>query len=140
MSIFERKPGVRFDYQADESIQSLRTDPMKLKVILKNLIGNALKFTDSGVVSLRIRARGAGVELAVSDTGIGIAPEHHRMIFESFRQVQPANTRRHGGVGLGLYIVRRLVDVLGGRIHVDSELGRGSTFLVWLPARGPCGK
>jgi signal transduction histidine kinase len=118
-------------------LAKLRTDPMQLKVVLKNLVGNALKFTDKGYVRLRARPRDGGTELTVSDTGIGIAAEHHRLIFESFRQVQPANTRRYGGVGLGLYIVRRLVDALGGRIRLESEVSRGSTFRVWLPARGP---
>lgn len=102
LSVFERKPSVRFDYRSDEQIQRLRTDPLKLKVILKNLVSNALKFTDTGVVSLQVRPCDAGVELAVSDTGIGIAPEHHQVIFESFRRIHPTNTRRHGGVGLGL--------------------------------------
>jgi signal transduction histidine kinase len=134
---FTRRPEVRFEWSSDASLPHLRTDPLKLKVVLKNLVGNALKFTDRGFVRLRARKRDSGVEFEVADSGIGIAAEHHRLIFESFRQVQPANTRRHGGVGLGLYIVRRLVDALGGRIHVESELAKGSTFRVWLPAGGP---
>jgi signal transduction histidine kinase len=137
ISILDARPGVSFECNVDGNIGPIRTDPMKLKVVLKNLVGNALKFTDAGLVKLRVRSRDLGLEIVVSDTGIGIAPEHHRLIFESFRQVQPANTRRHGGVGLGLYIVRRLVDALGGRIHVDSQLGEGSIFRVWLPVAGP---
>jgi signal transduction histidine kinase len=137
VSVLDIKPGVRFECNVEEPIGSMRTDPMKLKVVIKNLVGNALKFTDAGLVKLRVKSRDAGLEIVVSDTGLGIAPEHHRLIFESFRQVQPANTRRHGGVGLGLYIVRRLVDALGGRIHVESQLGKGSIFRVWLPAAGP---
>ncbi len=129
----ERKSDVRFDWSSDATVPKLRTDPLKLKLVMKNLVGNALKFTDKGYVRLRARARDGGAEIIVSDSGIGIASEHHRVIFESFRQIHPANTRRHGGVGLGLYIVRRLVDALGGRIHVESELGRGSTFRVWVP-------
>ena len=128
---------VRFEWSADATLAKVRTDPMKLKVVLKNLVGNALKFTDKGYVRVRARSRDGGAEIIVSDTGIGIATEHHRTIFESFRQIHPTNTRRHGGVGLGLYIVRRLVDALGGRIQVESEVGRGSTFRVWLPESGP---
>jgi signal transduction histidine kinase len=137
LGTLDRKTEVRFDWSSDAALPRLQTDPMKLKVVVKNLVGNALKFTDKGFVRLRARPRDGGTEIIVSDSGIGIAAEHHRLIFESFRQVQPANTRRHGGVGLGLYIVRRLVDALGGRIHVESEIGRGSTFRVWLPAVGP---
>ena len=133
----QRRGDVRFEWSSDAMLPRLRTDPLKLKVVLKNLVGNALKFTDRGFVRLSARKRDSGVEFEVTDSGIGIAAEHHRLIFESFRQVQPANTRRHGGVGLGLYIVRRLVDALGGRIHVESELAKGSTFRVWLPSTGP---
>jgi len=137
LGTLEHKAGVRLEWSSDAALPRLRTDPMKLKVVLKNLVGNALKFTDKGYVRLRARLRDGGAEFVVSDTGIGIASEHHLLIFESFRQVHPANTRRHGGVGLGLYIVRRLVDALGGRIHVESEVGRGSTFRVWLPQVAP---
>jgi signal transduction histidine kinase len=137
LGAYNRRPEVRFEWSTDAALPKLRTDPMKLKVVLKNLVGNALKFTDRGFVRLCAAKRDGGVEFVVSDSGIGIAEEHQRLIFESFRQIQPANTRRHGGVGLGLYIVRRLVDALEGKIRVESELTRGSTFRVWLPADGP---
>jgi PAS domain S-box-containing protein len=111
----------------------VRTDPGKLKVVLKNLIGNAIKYTDRGTVTLEAYPAERGIEISVADTGIGIAPEALAIIFEPFRQADGSSTRRHGGVGLGLYIVRRLLDILGGSISVESELGRGSTFRVWLP-------
>jgi signal transduction histidine kinase len=128
------KPNIEFQWHVGSNLPRLRSDPLKIKVILKNLIANAIKFTPSGEVEVAITRRGSGVELAVRDTGIGIAPETQTIIFEPFRQADGSSSRRFGGVGLGLYIVRRLVDVLGGAVSVDSELGRGSTFRVHLPA------
>jgi signal transduction histidine kinase len=129
------KPGITVAWEASDSVPALDTDGAKLKVILKNLIGNAVKFTDAGEVRVVARALGIGVELAVSDTGIGVAPETLPIIFEPFRQVDGSMTRRHGGVGLGLHLVQRLLEVLGGTIAVQSVPGVGSTFRVWLPCR-----
>ncbi|MEO8601369.1 MAG: ATP-binding protein [bacterium] len=128
------KPGVTFSWQLPKTLPALRSDPLKLKVVLKNLIHNAFKFTDAGSVAVAIAAVGERVEFAVSDTGIGIAPELRTAVFEPFRQADGTSTRSYGGVGLGLYIVQRLLDVLGGAIGLDSEVGRGSTFRFWLPA------
>jgi signal transduction histidine kinase len=129
----QQKPGVQFQWQLAARLPVLSTDPLKLKVVIKNLIGNAMKFTEVGGVSVGIRTRERGVEIAVSDTGIGIPAEVRPIMFEPFRQADSSTTRRYGGVGLGLYIVERLVDLLGGTIAVDSAVGRGSTFRVWLP-------
>lgn len=101
-------------------------------MVLKNLLSNALKYTDQGTVHLSAATRDGGVEFVVRDTGLGIAPEHREQVFEAFRQLE--STRPRGGVGLGLYIVRQLVDLLRGTIELESEVGRGSTFRVWLPA------
>ncbi len=128
-----RKSSVRLEWQPTPALPSLHTDPVKLKMVLKNLLTNARKFTEEGVITVAALPQGSGIEFHVSDTGIGIAPEALPFIFEPFRQVDSSLTRRHGGVGLGLYIVRQLLNLLGGTVSVESMLGKGSTFRVWLP-------
>ncbi|HXQ20781.1 MAG TPA: ATP-binding protein [Candidatus Acidoferrales bacterium] len=125
---------LRFVWNVPADLPRVHTDPAKLKLVLKNLIRNAVKFTERGTVTLTAQPCDGGVEIAVSDTGIGIAPEIRPIIFEPFRQGDSSSTRRYGGVGLGLYIVRQLLDALGGGITVESEVDRGSTFRVRLPA------
>lgn len=127
-----QKPGVDVVCEVPADL-FLQTDPVKLKVILRNLIANAFKFTETGKVTVVAKAGEAGVDITVSDTGVGIAADVLPIIFEQFRQGDEAMTRRFGGVGLGLYIVRRLLDILAGTITVESEVGRGSTFQVSLP-------
>ena len=129
------KPNVDFAWDLAPELPELRSDPVKLKMVLKNLIGNAIKFTDAGSVAVRLRPRDGGVEITVADTGAGIAREMLPVIFEPFRQADAFLTRKHGGVGLGLYIVRRLLDVLGGTIDAESTVGQGSTFRVWVPSQ-----
>jgi PAS domain S-box-containing protein len=127
------KTGLALVWTPPPPALSLSTDALKLKMVLKNVIGNALKFTDVGQVTVAARGWDGAVEFTVSDTGIGIPEETRPFIFEPFRQGDSSSTRRHGGVGLGLYIVRRLLDRLGGTISVDSELGHGSTFRITVP-------
>lgn len=133
----EVPPRVELRWHGAPQLPAMSTDRMKLKTVLKNLVHNALKFTREGHVELRAEAAATPghVDLVVADTGIGIADEDVRAIFEMFRQLEPAMTRRFGGVGLGLYIVRRLLDLIGGTIHVESRLGSGSTFTVTVPVR-----
>ena len=114
----------------------IRSDPRKLRMILKNLIGNALKFTGRGEVVLECASHDGVVLFVVRDTGIGIAPQHLPIIFDMFRQADSSDARSYRGAGLGLYIVQRLVHQLGGEIHVSSELGRGSSFTFTLPSAG----
>jgi signal transduction histidine kinase len=130
-----RNPQVEIDWHVDKSVPTVVTDPLKARMILKNLVHNALKFTESGRVSVQARAADGGVQLSVSDTGIGIPAAAFAAIFEPFQQADNSVSNRFGGTGLGLYIVRRLLTMLGGRIELDSEVGRGSTFTVWLPLR-----
>jgi signal transduction histidine kinase len=109
------------------------SDIDKARQILVNLLGNAVKFTDSGAVTVRLSWSGGSVRFDVADTGIGIAREDLPRLFRPFAQVDTGLTRRHGGTGLGLYISRRLATLLGGHIEVESRPGAGSTFSVVLP-------
>ena len=109
------------------------SDATKLRQILFNLVANAVRYTDTGSIGIRVNADSKRLTIAVSDTGIGIAPEHFERIFERFWQVDQTLTRRRGGTGLGLMVSRGLARELGGDIVVTSELGRGSIFTLWLP-------
>ena len=111
----------------------LESDAVKIRQILVNLVGNALKFTDAGDVSLSVQEVNSEVQFRVSDTGIGIRPEHLGRIFDDFWQVEQRPTRTAGGSGLGLAISRRLARIIGGEITVDSVHGVGSTFVLRAP-------
>ena len=115
----------------------MRGDPMRLRQTTTNLISNAIKFTERGeiVVSARLTARPERIEVAVVDTGIGIAPEALPRIFDRFRQERADTARRFGGSGLGLAICRRLVEAMGGAIGAESRQGEGSRFVFWVPFR-----
>ncbi len=113
------------------------TDYTRFQQILRNLVSNAIKFTEHGGVTLEMSARGEDVAISVRDTGIGIPPEQHDSIFEAFRQADGATNRKFGGTGLGLTISRDLARLLGGDLVVDSSPGRGSTFTLVLPRRAP---
>lgn len=129
----ESKP-YKVRYEIDVGVLPLRTDWEKLKRVLFNLLSNAIKFTDRGGVRLSVRM-GLQDEIAfiVSDTGIGIPRDQIPLIFDKFRQLDGSASRRYGGTGLGLTVTKNLVDLLGGRLEVESEMGKGSTFTVTIP-------
>jgi signal transduction histidine kinase len=144
-----RKQGVELEWVVPPALASAELDASKLRTVVRNLIDNGLKFTEQGRVRVEIALRldpeltpTAGtipgdLVVAVSDTGIGILPEHRQVIFEMFRQGDSSFSRKHGGVGLGLYIVHRLLQAIGGTVEVESEVERGSRFEVVVPVRVP---
>ncbi len=128
-----RPIGVELAWRDETGGRRVVGDRVKLKTILKNLVGNALKFTDVGEVEVGAAMVDGTLTLTVRDTGIGIAVEQQTLIFDMFRQVDGSSTRRHGGVGLGLHIVKRLADTMGGAVTVSSTPGCGAIFTVVLP-------
>jgi PAS domain S-box-containing protein len=143
--IFEtrtQQKGIELVMEMDPQLpHSVMIDEVRLRQVLLNLVGNAVKFTRRGGVTLRVerfltdlRQDGVSLRFAVSDTGIGIAPEDQERVFEAFEQQSNQKTREYGGTGLGLAITRRLVEMMRGEIKVESAKGRGSTFTVTLPA------
>ncbi|MET0623818.1 MAG: ATP-binding protein, partial [Pyrinomonadaceae bacterium] len=127
--------GVRVQKVMDTGLVSVSGDPVRLQQIVWNLLSNAIKFTPrGGRVQVRMERVNSHIEVAVVDTGAGIAPEFLPHVFDRFRQADQRTTRRHGGLGLGLAIVRHLVELHGGSVRAESEgEGRGSTFTVMLP-------
>jgi PAS domain S-box-containing protein len=149
------KNGNSLDVQCAAEIETMDADPIRVRQVLLNVLGNAAKFTKHGGITLSISLEEAQdaaflrcgaqqaspatqpfVTFQVSDTGIGMTPEHQRQLFKEFVQIDDASTRRYGGSGLGLAISHHLCQLMGGDIRVTSELGKGSTFTVQLPLRG----
>lgn len=130
---------LQFTIQIDANTpKSIVSDHQRLEQIIKNLLSNALKFTEQGNISVRIfPAANGGVAFAVADTGIGIAKEQQSLVFEAFQQADGSISRRYGGTGLGLSISRDLASLLGGAIHVESTPGKGSIFTLILPLELP---
>jgi HAMP domain-containing protein/CheY-like chemotaxis protein len=128
--------GLAFSVELDPGLpSSIDTDDMRLRQVLRNLLSNAVKFTERGKVKLHMfRDRAApAVAFAVSDTGIGISKDKHRLIFEAFHQADGSTSRKYGGTGLGLTISREIAGLLGGDLRVESTVGAGSTFTLRLP-------
>ncbi len=128
-----RQKGLELTWEVESGVSArLLGDPGRLRQILVNLVGNAIKFTSQGGVSVMVAPDGGAeagrLHFAVRDTGIGIPPEKQALIFEAFRQADGSTTRTYGGTGLGLSISTRLVGLMGGRMWVESEVGRGSVF------------
>ena len=128
--------GITLTQTMDEGLGDIVADERKVKQILLNLLSNAVKFTpEGGRVDLTATAADGVVTIAVSDTGVGIAPEDQAAIFEEFRQVGREDARKQEGTGLGLTLAKKFVELHGGRIWVESQVGQGSTFSFTLPVR-----
>jgi len=126
--------GITLDTAIDERLGDFIGDERKIKQILLNLLSNAVKFTsEGGRIEIKAIPVDGSVEISVSDTGIGIAPEDQATIFEEFRQVGTADAQKHEGTGLGLTLAKKFVELHGGKIWVKSEPGKGSTFTFTLP-------
>ena len=125
---------IAVELKVDTSIENIRADRTKLRQILYNLISNAIKFTpEKGKVTVSASKKEGMLEIKVSDTGIGLLKEYYEKMFMPFTQADPSTVLGYGGAGLGLYIVKNFIDLHGGKICVDSEVGKGSTFTFTLP-------
>ena len=128
----EKSIGLEMQINSDLP-ETIVSDPARLRQIMTNLVGNAIKFTEEGGVTLAITYRDSNIEIAVSDTGIGMSEQQQATIFDAFTQADVSITRRFGGTGLGLSISKKLSEAMGGNIIVKSVPGEGSTFLVTIP-------
>jgi signal transduction histidine kinase len=128
---------VELSWGIEGTLPALKTDRMKVKEILSNIVFNAVKYTDKGQVRVTASPVGSGeqINIEIKDTGVGIPRESLPLIFEPFRQVEGSASRSLGGVGLGLAIAKRLLNLLNGTVEVTSEVGKGTTFLITMPAR-----
>jgi signal transduction histidine kinase len=128
------RDGVELDLEVDDRLTAWTADERKFKQIVLNLVSNAVKFTpQGGKVTVRASCSDGGMEVAVTDNGVGISPEDQALVFEEFRQVGADYTTKVEGTGLGLALTRKLVELHGGRIWVESDKGKGSTFTFTLP-------
>lgn len=118
----------------DGALDCCRADPARLRQVMLNLVGNAVKFTDQGEISVRVSRVEGRIQFAVRDTGIGIGSEYRSQLFQPFTQADVSSTRAYGGSGLGLAICKQLVERMDGEIGFESELGKGTRFWFWLPA------
>jgi signal transduction histidine kinase len=128
---------VGLSWEIGPPVPALKTDRIKVKEILSNVVFNAVKYTDRGKIQVSAAPAGSGeaVEIKVADTGVGIPQDFLPFIFEPFRQENRSSIKSRGGIGLGLAISKRLLNLLQGRIEVESEVGRGTTFRITIPAR-----
>ncbi len=130
--------GVRLGVEVAPDMPPVLVDPDRLQQIVFNLVANAVKFTPAGHVDVDARVAGGRLEVHVRDTGIGIPASFLPFVFDRFRQADGSTSRQYGGLGLGLSIVRSLVELHGGRVEAHSEgEGRGATFSVSIPAGAP---
>ena len=129
--------GLSMRLEVPDDLETVSCDPVRIRQVVLNLISNAARFTDAGGIVVRVVPKAASVRVDVEDSGPGIAPQDRERIFEPFKQAEIIATGRRGGTGLGLNLSKQFVELHGGRIWVESELGEGSTFSFELPWQGP---
>ena len=127
--------GIRLEISAPQGLPVAHGDERKITQVLLNLVGNAIKFTDQGAVEIEAAAVNGSITVSVRDSGPGISEADQAKIFEEFEQAQSSATRAKGGTGLGLTISKRIVELHGGRVWVDSQLGNGATFSFAIPIK-----
>jgi len=130
-----KEKGLRLTVEVVPKLPVGRADERRIVQVLLNLVGNAIKFTDTGEVAIRVSAVDDAFRASVSDTGPGIPESQYERIFEEFQQVDGSSTRAKGGTGLGLAIAKKIIELHGGRIWVESTIGKGSTFTFSVPVR-----
>jgi len=124
----------KFIVDKPDDIKNLTNDQTKLRQILFNMLSNAAKFTKNGVITLTVSNYGEKIRFAVSDTGIGMSPEQLGKVFEEFTQADSSTSKNYGGTGLGLPISKKIAEMMGGIMEVESEEGKGTTFSITIPA------
>jgi signal transduction histidine kinase len=129
------KKNLGFKVEVPPTMPTGRGDEHRLTQVLLNLVGNAIKFTDSGEVAIKVAANNGSFSVAVHDTGPGIDPANQTKLFEEFQQADNSITKAKGGTGLGLAISRRIIELHGGRLWVESTPGNGATFTFELPVK-----
>jgi len=134
--VLAKKKGVQLKMKGDRKISSCLLDQAKVERIIFNLLSNAIKFTENGSIELHLQEKAEQLIIIVKDTGIGIAPNDLASIFDRFHQVDSSNTRRNEGTGIGLSLVKELVELMEGTVDVESKEGKGTTFTVTLPMVG----
>ncbi len=130
---FAREKGLEISFRADGTLPQVESDKSKLHKVLQNIVGNALKFTDKGSVTVSASSDPDNIYIRVADTGIGIPKNELPFIFEEFRQVDGSSSSRFEGTGLGLTIAFKTAKMLGGKISVQSDVGKGTVFTLTLP-------
>jgi signal transduction histidine kinase len=128
-----KKPNVHYQLELDSDLPQVFSDQNKIRHILGNLVDNAVKFTEEGTVRVRIRRDGESLLISVEDTGVGVAEEHLERLFDKFYQVKQTTHRSVKGTGLGLSVCKAFVDLLAGKLTVQSTVGQGSVFTLTLP-------
>jgi signal transduction histidine kinase len=136
LSVRAEEKGIWLRFECAGNVpEAVLTDPSRIRQIVTNLVGNAIKFTDSGEVAIKASSTNGSVTIAVRDTGPGISEADQAKIFEEFQQADSSTTKEKGGTGLGLAIAKRIVEMHGGRLWVESQPGHGATFSFMVPVK-----